>query len=137
MNDYIFDKKLKSEKSIVPELESVLIDIKNKYNVSDEKFYNLMIAFTEAVTNAIFHGNKQDSEKFVYINIVSNGRDITVSVEDEGNGFDPSKVPDPRDPENLLLENGRGVFLIRTLMNKTDYEFTARGTKVTFQFDLI
>ena len=89
---------------------------------------NLAIAVTEAVGNAIVHGNKQDPGKSVSIEMKFNDRQIEVTVRDEGSGFDPKSIKNPLLPENLLRENGRGIFILSELMDKVDYQFTGQGT---------
>ena len=74
-----------------------------------EKINGLLLAVTEATTNAIIHGNKNNKLKLVRIYVYVKGSDLTIKIKDEGKGFDPSIVPDPTDPENLLKDSGRGL----------------------------
>ena len=84
----------------------------------------------EALANAIVHGNHCDPEKTVSISIVMNEDcDLLVSVKDSGAGFDPSGLPNPIAAENLLAPHGRGIFLIRQLMDEVDFKFD-HGTEV-------
>ena len=89
---------------------------------------NLAIAVTEAVGNAIMHGNRQDPCKSVSIEFKYNEKQIEVTVSDEGSGFDLKSIKNPLLPENLLRENGRGIFILSELMDKVDYKFTGQGT---------
>ena len=89
---------------------------------------NLAIAVTEAVGNAIIHGNKKNPEKKVSIEIVSDKNQIEIIVRDEGEGFDPNKIQDPLLPENLMKESGRGIFILSELMDKVDFKFSEKGT---------
>ncbi|HQT92945.1 MAG TPA: ATP-binding protein, partial [Candidatus Kryptobacter bacterium] len=57
-------------------------------------------------------------------------------VEDEGGGFNPDSIPDPLLPENLLKPSGRGIHIIRSLMDQVDFEFTSRGTKVIMRLKI-
>jgi serine/threonine-protein kinase RsbW len=79
------------------------------------------VAIRESVINAIRHGNRSDASKHVFVEFSTEGPaeavDLTVRVRDEGEGFDPSAVPDPLAPENLLKPGGRGIFLIRNFMD--------------------
>ena len=86
------------------------------------------MGFEEALRNAMLHGNKEHPQKKVYIETEITDKAITITVEDEGEGFDHSKVPDPTVGENLLKEGGRGVYLIRHLMDEVKYK--NNGSKV-------
>jgi serine/threonine-protein kinase RsbW len=117
-------------------VEQLLIDIKSKQGIPEERFYNLMIALTEALNNAIIHGNKNNPGNKIVLDILIEGSVITVRVCDQGQGFDPNKVADPREPENLLKASGRGVFLIRTLMDEVFYNITDSGTELVMKYDI-
>ncbi len=97
---------------------------------SDEERDNIAIAITEMVANAIFHGNKADSAKNVHVRFTLNDRDFIISIRDEGPGFDPAQVADPLKPENLLKDRGRGIFIVRTLMDKVEYANCSTGMEV-------
>ena len=95
----------------------------------DEKD-SLAIAVTEAVNNAIIHGNKEDRSKNVTIEFAFEENKLRVIIQDEGGGFDPDELSDPLAPENLLKENGRGIFILSSLMDEVYYEFKANGTQL-------
>ncbi len=98
----------------------------------DEKARDsIAIAVTEAVNNAIIHGNRLDPRKSVYVDIFSIKDGIKIVVRDEGSGFNPEKVPNPLAPENLLKESGRGIFILKSLMDEVEYDFSQGGTQVT------
>jgi len=97
----------------------------------DDRYW-LTIAVREAVTNAVKHGNKMDPEKHVDVEFRINQSELKVTVRDRGEGFNSAAVPDPRLPENLLRDKGRGIYYIRTFMDRTDYDIVpGRGTTVT------
>lgn len=97
----------------------------------DEKD-NLSIAVTEAVGNAIVHGNKKNPQKKVHV-VFRFGRDtVRISVRDEGEGFNPNALSDPLEPDNLMKESGRGIFILKTLMDEVRYSFSPEGTTVAF-----
>jgi len=99
--------------------------------VSEETLYWAAMALREAVANAIKHGNKLNPEKRVFVELELDGQELRMAVEDEGEGFDPGKLDDPRSPENLLKESGRGVFYIRHFMDEVRFSRGASGgTKV-------
>jgi serine/threonine-protein kinase RsbW len=97
--------------------------------LDQEKINGLLLAVTEATTNAIIHGNKNNKLKIVRIYVFVDGPNITIKIKDEGKGFDPSIVPDPTDPENLLKDSGRGLYLMRVYMDGLTYNQTPEGTE--------
>lgn len=101
---------------------------------SDEVHNNMMLALSEAVTNAIVHGNKSDESKQVHIKAVQNGDILSISIRDEGQGFDHSDLPDPLKEKNLLKEGGRGVYLIKQYSD--DMTYSEGGSKITIDFEI-
>lgn len=97
--------------------------------LDQEKINGLLLAVTEATTNAIIHGNKNNKLKMVRIAVYVEGNDISIVIKDEGKGFDPSIIPDPTDPENLLKDSGRGLYLMRVYMDGLSYNQTPEGTE--------
>ncbi|MFQ5640858.1 MAG: ATP-binding protein [bacterium] len=91
---------------------------------------NLAIAVTEAVNNAILHGNKKNPDKKVWIKFTFEKSRLLVSIRDEGKGFNPDKLSDPLAPENLLKESGRGIFILSTLMDDVKFSFAKGGTEI-------
>ena len=132
-----FYKDFKSERIAIIEIEHVLIKIKNKFKINEDNFYKMMIALTEAVNNAIYHGNKNDPGKIFSLGINVYQGKIEFIINDQGNGFIVSDVPDPRDKDNLTKDHGRGVFLIKSLMTGAEYSFSDKGTslKMYYEFD--
>ena len=97
--------------------------------LDQEKINGLLLAITEATTNAIIYCNKNNQLKMVRIYVYVDGSNLTVIIKDEGKGFDPSIVPDPTDPENLLKDSGRGLYLMRVYMDGLTYNQTTDGTE--------
>ena len=89
--------------------------------LDDDALHWVGVAVRESVINAIKHGNRDDERKHVYVEFtpLSNSAPagIAIRVRDEGPGFDPSSIPDPLAPENVLKASGRGIFLIRSFMD--------------------
>ena len=83
--------------------------------------FNLRVALCEALANAIVYGNRLDPEKRVYVRVEVADEELAVYVRDEGEGFDPEHVPNPTDPERIGLEEGRGIFLIRQMVDEVHY----------------
>jgi serine/threonine-protein kinase RsbW len=82
---------------------------------------NFRVGLTEALSNAMLYGNAADPSKRVRVEIVVSAAAITARVTDEGAGFDPDGVPDPTTPENLTRAGGRGLFLMRELLDEVRY----------------
>ncbi len=113
-------------------IERLAGEIARKMNLSEDQQDNFSIAVTEAVGNAITHGNKKNPKKKVRI-VFRLGKDkIKVSVTDQGQGFDLNKITDPLDPKNLMKESGRGIFILKRLMDKVSFSFSPKGTTVNF-----
>lgn len=109
-------------------LESRLREI----GVPEDTIADLAIAVTELVNNAIKHGNKLEKNKLVSISLSCDPGKIVVSVTDEGNGFNPRNVPNPLEEGNLLKEIGRGIFIVKSLIDEVEFQFPREGgTRVT------
>ncbi|MEK9139040.1 MAG: ATP-binding protein, partial [Bacteroidota bacterium] len=93
-------------------------------------------ASTEAVNNAIMHGNKSDQTKKVHVRCELLPGWLVVFVSDEGAGFKVDKIRNPLKKQNLLRENGRGIFLMRTLMDKVEFEVGPSGAQVALWLDM-
>jgi len=91
--------------------------------MADGNNFEIELALREALVNAIVHGNQNDPSKCVYVNCrcTTDGR-VSITVEDEGNGFGYDTVPNPTSPDNRQRTHGRGIFLIRRLMDEVDFE---------------
>ncbi len=97
-------------------------------NFSRDDIFAVHLALEEALINAVEHGNKADADKEVKINYLVDPDKVEISVTDNGNGFNPNIVPDPRYGENLYKTGGRGLFLIRSYMDVV--EFNERGNRM-------
>ena len=102
-------------------IESFIDNAKEKYHLDDDIYGNIMIAVTEAVNNAIKHGNKDNSSKNVLISLSLEEGMIKFKVQDEGTGFDFHKLPDPTLPENISRPGGRGIFLMKHLSDEVAF----------------
>jgi serine/threonine-protein kinase RsbW len=89
---------------------------------------NFRVSLTEALSNAMLYGNDEDPGKRVRLEVTLGEEEIRVRVTDEGTGFDPEDVPDPTSPANLVKPGGRGLFLMRQLMDEV--HFNERGNSV-------
>lgn len=114
--------------------ERLIDDLCAKHSVNEDLYGNILIAITEAVNNAIHHGNKLDPEKKVSLGYGVQGSKLSVSIADEGPGFDYENLPDPTEPENIEKPHGRGVFLMKALADEVAFE--QNGAEVEMTFDL-
>jgi serine/threonine-protein kinase RsbW len=105
-------------------------------NINPDKIPGLLLAITEASTNAIIHANKGDETKLVTIDVTKDDKQLTIRVKDEGKGFDPSKIPDPTETDNLLKDSGRGIYLMRVYMDDLKFNVTPEGTETILVLNL-
>ena len=118
----------------ISEVEKLIDKVCEDLNISEDIYGNILIAVTEAVNNAIIHGNKNNINLNVTIQVTqqNNNTEIVFTVSDEGKGFDFTNLPDPTAPENLEKPDGRGIFLMKNLSDKV--EFFNEGSKVSITF---
>jgi serine/threonine-protein kinase RsbW len=113
-------------------VESFIDNAKDKYNLDDDIYGNIMIAVTESVNNAIIHGNKSDSKKNVRLKVDLEDAQIRFTIEDEGEGFDYHNLPDPTLPENISKPGGRGIFLMKNLCDEVVFKDNGRIAQLSF-----
>ena len=101
------------------------------HGVNPSTLADIAISVSELVNNAILHGNKADASKMVTVSVELEDDRATISVSDQGRGFDPRRIPDPVAEENLLKEVGRGIFIVESLMDEVDVAASSDGTTVT------
>jgi serine/threonine-protein kinase RsbW len=95
----------------------------NKLGAVEESEIDLEMALREALANAVIHGNHEDPHKRIYVTCRCQiDGEVSISIRDEGDGFDSRAVPDPTNPHRRLLSNGRGIYLIRALMDEVSFE---------------
>jgi len=122
---------LASKPETVEEIEKLAAEAANIAGFNQEEQDSLAIAVTELANNAVIHGNKRDPNKKVYVAVDVVDTEVRLTIRDEGKGFNPETLSNPLDPENLLRESGRGVFIVRSLMDEISYDFSKGGTQVT------
>ena len=125
---------LASESKSLLVLEEWINKLCDLYQISVEQYGNVLIAITEAVNNAIIHGNKNIANKKTDIEYNIDGQTITFTVFDEGTGFDFNDLPDPTSPENLEKPQGRGIFLMNHLADEVN--FIDNGNVVQLKFSI-
>ena len=104
--------------------------------LKNDQIAALLLAVTEATTNAIIHANKCNVNKTVTVDVTVNSSTLIVKIIDEGAGFDPAKIPDPTHPENLLKDSGRGVYLMKIYMDDLKYNVTPTGTETILTLNI-
>lgn len=105
-------------------------------NLSEDKINGLLLAVTEATTNAIKHGNKNNRNKLVIIDVTYDSEYLTIKVKDQGEGFNPTEIPDPTHPDNLLKDSGRGVYLMKIYMDEIEFNRTEDGMETILKMKI-
>jgi serine/threonine-protein kinase RsbW len=121
---------LQSRRSEISKLENLLFTLNEYYKIDQERFVNFHIAVSEALMNAIVHGNKESAEKRVFVDIFEDDSTLELVISDEGTGFDVSNVPDPTKNNNLYKDHGRGIFIMKSLTDGYECFTGENGTKV-------
>jgi serine/threonine-protein kinase RsbW len=116
-------------------VEKMIEDVCEIFNISEDYYGNILVGLTEAVNNAIYHGNKADPNKNVDISFKAFTNHVSFIVKDEGEGFNYDTLPDPTNPENIEKPNGRGVFLMINLCDKVTFE--ENGSRVILDFNIV
>lgn len=131
----LYTLQLPSRIDSITTLENFIDTLREKYGLSDEIYANVLTCLSEATVNAIIHGNKENPNKKVYINLeVIEDKRLIFTISDEGNGFDFNNIPDPTAPENLENLTGRGVFIIKRLADQCI--FNSRGNELELHFKI-
>lgn len=115
-------------------VEKLINEICSAHQVAEDHYGNILVAVTEAVNNAIQHGNKLDPGKKVSLAFSSANNRLSFQISDQGDGFNHENLPDPTNPENIEKPNGRGVFLMRHLADKVN--FLDEGRTVLLEFNI-
>jgi len=132
----VFRLSIASTPKSVSRVETFLKKVNRTLHLDEILFHKLMISLTEAVNNAIIHGNKSTPSKRVHVQCEILPGWLVVIVEDQGRGFNPERILNPLKKENILRESGRGIFLMKTLMDKVEFESHRSGMQVRLWLDL-
>ena len=123
--------KLNSTMESVEVVEAAADELAVEAGLDEDQRFHILMAVREATINAVLHGNEYDPARFIEVTLENTGEDLKITIADEGRGFDPEKVPDPLKEENLLRGTGRGIFLIRSLMDEVHFRQLHPGTELT------
>ena len=126
--EMVLDTDFSSVEQVLEETESFLDG-----RIEDEDLaYRVVLLATEAVTNAIEHGNKLDPSKKVFLRVSLLQSHVEIVCEDEGGGFDPAKTDDPTESENLFRERGRGLLFMEEMADDVQFEKDGRLVRLIF-----
>ncbi len=125
--------KLPTDYNSLVDVEALVGNVCEKLGVVEDAYGNVLIAVTEAVNNAIEHGNAMNKDLLVSVFVGDDDSSFCFNVMDEGKGFDYTNLPDPTSPENILKENGRGIFLMKNLADEVCFD--APGNSVNMYFN--
>jgi len=123
-----FEIAIPSDTSRGYEVQERILELLESSGFTDRDLFGVKLALEEALVNAIKHGNGMDPEKLVRVSLALVDGEATITIEDEGEGFDPGDVPDPTEDDNLEKPSGRGLMLMRAFM--TCIEYNDRGNCV-------
>ncbi len=113
-------------------IESFIDNARESFEINDDIYGNIMISVTECISNAIIHGNRNDKNKLVHLELSIEENTLKFTIEDEGIGFDSSELKDPTEPENIEKTGGRGIFLIKHLSDEVKFEESGRKIILSF-----
>ncbi len=122
---------LPSTLSTVEAVEAKVMEYAEKAGFDEDTASQLAMVSREAAVNAVLHGNKKDPGKHVKARFTLTREALSIQIADQGGGFDPSDVPDPLSPEGLLKPSGRGIFLMRAIMDEVNFRQLSPGTEIT------
>lgn len=113
-------------------VESFIDNVKEKFQLDDDIYGNIMISVTESVNNAINHGNGLDKNKNVSVTLNLNESQVSFTIKDQGSGFDFHNLPDPTAPDNIEKLGGRGIFLMKNLADEVHFKDDGRTVVLVF-----
>ena len=115
----------------VGKVESAADELATEAGLDEDQRFHIAMAVREAAINAVLHGNEYDPTRHIDVSLENTGTDLIFTIADQGHGFDPDNLPDPLAPENILRGTGRGIFLIRSLMDEVHFRPLHPGTELT------
>ncbi len=125
---------IESDPAVLMGVENLVMHFIVENDIPNYLHNKIIISSLEAISNSIYHGNGCDVSKIIRFGLEKQRHRVVVYVEDEGLGYDYSKLPDPTLPENLENPDGRGVFLMLQLSD--NFEFNKNGNSVQLYFNL-
>jgi serine/threonine-protein kinase RsbW len=114
-------------------IEKLIDDMRSEHDIHEDAFGNILVAVTEAVNNAIQHGNKYDPNKKVKVTYEMEEETMSFIISDQGSGFDYYNLPDPTAPENIEKPTGRGVLLMKHLADQIIFSDNGKTVELFFK----
>ncbi|MDG1429275.1 MAG: ATP-binding protein [Crocinitomicaceae bacterium] len=132
--DFVLVDKLSipSDFGSIAKVETLVDSVCERLAVNEDYYGNVLIAVTEAVNNAIEHGNMMKNELSVDVHVGDKEMDFCFNIRDKGVGFDYKNLPDPTSPENIEKENGRGIYLMKSLAEAVEFEENGASVSIYF-----
>ena len=130
MTDETIQLNLPSRIESIAKAAEAAAEAARRAGLDEDAAFGLDMAVREAVTNAVLHGNREDESKQVELSFEETGGALSVTVRDQGAGFDLDTLPDPTDEQNLLKASGRGILFMRTFMDTVEWESHPEGGTV-------
>lgn len=124
------EQKIKLTLKDIPKFVKDLFNQIEISNIGKETYFDIKLCLEEALINAVKHGNKMDKEKNIFLKIKKTDSHLDIEVRDQGQGFDYRKIPSPTDKKNLDKTHGRGIFLIKNLMDNVQFFDGGRKIKM-------
>ena len=121
-----------SDLKYLTEVELLIDTVCEGLKLNEDHYGNILIAVTEAVKNAIIHGNGNSEDKKVKVDVETGEDRVVFIVADEGSGFDFNNLPDPTAPENIEKPDGRGIFLMKNLSDEVNFDLNGSKVSITF-----
>lgn len=119
-----------SNHEFLPDVDMFIEGILRGFGAAESVIADIAISVSELVNNAIAHGNAGDDSKKVTVEISRSSEVVSISVNDQGSGFNPNELDDPLAEENLMKEVGRGIFIVKSLMDSVNIKPSPSGTKI-------
>jgi serine/threonine-protein kinase RsbW len=130
----IIAERFPSKLEAIPGLIAGVLEKLRSQKLAEEDLFNIKLSLEESLVNAVKYGNNNDPGLFVDFSLEIKGDLVTIKIKDQGSGFDFANVLDPTREENLERTSGRGIFLIKSLMDKVEY--SEGGSRITMQKSL-
>jgi serine/threonine-protein kinase RsbW len=128
---HTLEQVLESDLGSVDSAEETVLEEARHLGFDEDDLHKIGMSLRECMVNAVVHGNRYNRRKKVHLKVARTADCLTVMVGDEGDGFDPAKVPDPLEGDNLLRGSGRGVMLMQAFMDEFQVsQRSPQGTEV-------
>lgn len=128
----IHKHQLPSKVETLTTVERIIEELKEAYQIPEEIYGNILVSLSEAVNNAMKHGNQMNPHKTIDFSFDYSETEYVFSIADEGTGFDYTNVPDPTHPDNVEKPDGRGIFIMTHLADKVEFIRDGREVRLSF-----